>query len=68
MTRSGTPALGAALLCFAIYFGNVMLGASGAGVILGDVAEMLTLVIAVVFFVIGILEREALKKSENGND
>ncbi len=68
MTRSGTPALTAALICFALYFGNVMLGAVGTGVLLGDVAEMLMLLVAVVLFVIGILEREALEKSESGKD
>jgi len=68
MTRSGIPALAAALICFAAYFGNVMLGASGAGVLLGDVAEMLMLLVAVVFFVIGILEREALEKSAGKTD
>jgi len=68
MARPGKPALSAALICFTAYFGNVMLGASGAGVLLGDVAEMLMLLVAVVFFVVGILEREALEKSEGGTD
>jgi hypothetical protein len=68
MTGSGTPALAAALICFALYFGNVMLGAVGTGVLLGDVAEMLMLLVAVVLFVIGILAREALEKSESGKD
>ena len=68
MTRSGRPALAAALICFGAYYSNVMLGASGAGVLLGDVAEMLMLLVAVVFFVIGILEREALEKSKGETD
>ncbi len=68
MTGPGTPALAAALICFALYFGNVMLGAVGTGVLLGDVAEMLMLLVAVVLFVIGILAREALEKSGCGKD
>jgi hypothetical protein len=68
MTKPASPALAAALICFAIYFGNVMLGASDIGVILGDVAEMLMLVAAVVLFVIGVLKREALEKSASGKD
>ena len=66
--KYGTPALTAALIFFVLYLGNVMLGASGAGVLLGDVAEMLMIFIAVVFFVIGVLGREALEKSESGKD
>lgn len=66
MNGQGTPALVAALICFAIFFCNVAAGAAGAGVYLGDVAEMLTLLAASVLFVIGVLMREA--SARNGND
>ena len=59
MTGPGTPALTAALICFAIFFGNVSAGAAGAGVFLGDVAEMLMLLATSVLFVFGVLAREA---------
>ncbi len=61
MQTGGVP-LGAALICFLIYFGNVAMGAAGLGAPLGDVAEMLTLFAATIFFVIGILMREAAAK------
>ncbi|MGF1527956.1 MAG: hypothetical protein ACFCBW_14365 [Candidatus Competibacterales bacterium] len=48
-----------ALICFLAFFGNVTLGATGLGVILGDVAEMLTLFVACILFAIGVLAREA---------
>ena len=48
MSRSGTFPLIAALLCFAIFFGNVAAGAAGLGVFLGDVAEMLMLLASTV--------------------
>jgi hypothetical protein len=59
MIGLGTPALVASLIFFAIFFGNVAIGAAGMGVFLGDVAEMLMLVAASVLFVVGILAREA---------
>jgi hypothetical protein len=59
MIGFGTPALVASLICFLIFFGNVAVGAAGIGAYLGDIAEMLMLVAASVFFVIGILAREA---------
>lgn len=59
MNRQGNPALIAALICFAIFFGNVAVGAAGKGVYLGDVAEMLMLLAAAILFVIGVLAREA---------
>jgi len=71
MTSQGTPALVAALICFVIYFGNVAAGAAGAGVLLGDVAEMLMLLAASVLFVAGVLMREASAQkggNRNGND
>ena len=64
MTGPGTPALTAALICFAIFFGNVSAGAAGAGVFLGDVAELLTLLAASVLFVVGVLGRETAARSD----
>ena len=59
MNRSGNTALAGALVCFLVFFSNVLLGASGTGVFIGDVAEMLTLLAASILFVIGVLAREA---------
>ena len=67
MIRNGRPPLIAALVCFLIYFGNVAMGAAGLGVLLGDVAEMLTLFAAALLFVVGVLAREAAMASANGN-
>ncbi|HSF96368.1 MAG TPA: hypothetical protein VLA52_15185 [Thermohalobaculum sp.] len=66
MNGQGTAALVAALICFALYFGNVAAGAAGAGVILGDVTEMLVMLVSVILFVIGVLMREA--SEQNGGD
>jgi hypothetical protein len=64
MKGRATAALVAALICFAVFFGNVAAGAAGAGVYLGDVGEMLALLSAAVFFVIGVLMREAAARDE----
>lgn len=64
MVELGTPALAAAAVCFAIFFGNVAMGAAGVGVFMGDVAEMLSLVAASVFFVVGVLAREASARQD----
>ena len=48
-----------ALLCFVLFFGNVMLGAARIGAPLGDVAEMVLLLVSTLFFVVGVLMREA---------
>ena len=66
MPSGGVP-LGAALICFLIYFGNVALGAAGLGAPLDDLAEMLTLFASSIFFVIGILMREAAAKQTESN-
>lgn len=58
-TRSGTLALFAALGAFMLFFGNVALGASGRGEVLGDVGEMLTMFAAALLFTVGVLQREA---------
>jgi hypothetical protein len=54
-----------AALAFLIFITNVVLAAFGNGAILGDVAEMLTLLIAVMLFVAGILNAEASAKTKN---
>lgn len=56
----GNIALGLSLLTFAIFFGNVLLGGPlGRKPWMSDVVEMLTLFVAVIFFVAGTLAREA---------
>lgn len=67
MRGGGRAALGGAVALFALYLVNVFLGAAQAGVLLGDVAEMLTLFGACVCFVIAILglERGANAAREN---
>lgn len=59
MNRSGNAALIGSLVCFVAFFSNVLLGASGMGVFIGDVPEMLTLLAASILFVVGVLGREA---------
>ena len=59
MNHSGKAALIGSLVCFVVFFSNVLLGAAGMGVFIGDVAEMLTLLAASILFVIGVLAREA---------
>ena len=66
MSRAGTMPLIAALVCFAIYFGNVVAGASGMGVMFGDVSEMLVLLLTSILFIIGVLAREKAAR-EGGN-
>lgn len=48
-----------ALLCFAAFFANVGIAAFGGGVILGDIPEMLLLLLSATLFVIGTLACEA---------
>ncbi|SLN59853.1 hypothetical protein PSA7680_03145 [Pseudoruegeria aquimaris] len=52
---------------FAIYLGNVLLGAYGKAQFMGDVGEMLMLFAATIVFVIDILRREAAEKSKDNN-
>ncbi len=59
MTRWGHVTLIAAALCFAAFFGNVAMGAARLAVPLGDIAEMLMLLLASVLFVVGVLALEA---------
>lgn len=51
--------LGISAVLFGAYFINVFLGASGGGLQLSEVSEMLILVVSVLFFVAGILRKEA---------
>ena len=55
----GRAPIRAAALAFLIFITNVALGAFANRAFLSDVAEMLTLLIAVVLFVAGILIAEA---------
>ena len=57
--RLGNVALGLSLLTFALYFANVLIGGPlGKRPWMSDVGEMLTLFVAVIFFVAGTLARE----------
>lgn len=59
----GSVSLGLSLLTFSIYFLNVLLGGPlGRKPWLSDVMEMLTLFLAVGFFVAGTVAREAEAK------
>ncbi|GAA6192668.1 hypothetical protein [Phaeobacter sp. NW0010-22] len=51
-----------ALLLFATFGANVVMGSMGLGGFLGDVSEMLTLFAATIFFVAVILQKEAAEK------
>ena len=50
---------------FLIYFSNVVAGATGIGVFLSDVMEMLTLFVACGVFVVGMLAHERAAMSKN---
>jgi len=53
-----------ATILFSAYFLNVSMGAFGGGTFLGDVSEMLLLVVSVLFFVVAILQRETAAKKD----
>ena len=59
--------LAASVIAFAIYFGNVALGAFAGAVFLGDVGEMLVLFAATVLFVVAILKKESDRKDNSGS-
>ena len=59
MKRVSSLAFLATVIAFAVFCANVVSGSLRAGVYFGDVVEMLTLFAATVFFVTGILAREA---------
>ena len=54
--------LALALLLFAIFGSNVILGSMGMGGFLGDVSEMLILLAASITFVAAILQKETAEK------
>ncbi|MXQ09702.1 hypothetical protein GQ651_17795 [Alphaproteobacteria bacterium GH1-50] len=55
----------AAGLLFAIYFANVILGASGNASFMGDVSEMLVLFASSICFTVAILRAEKKKKNKS---
>ncbi|AZV78917.1 hypothetical protein EBB79_14255 [Parasedimentitalea marina] len=57
--------LALALLLFAVFGSNVILGSMGMGVFLGDVSEMLILLAASIIFVAAILKKETAEKQSN---
>ena len=61
MIRNGRIALAAALICFLVFFSSVASGAAGLGALFDDVPEMLTLFVAVLLFVAGVLMLEAAR-------
>ena len=62
MIRYGRMLLIAALAFFLVFFGSVAMGAAGFGQVFSDVTEMLTLLVAVLLFVAGVLILEAVKE------
>jgi hypothetical protein len=61
----GRAPLRAAAAAFLIFIANVTLGAFAGAPFLGDVAEMLMLLLAVTLFVAGILIAETAEKTKN---
>jgi hypothetical protein len=57
--------LAASVVVFVVYFSNVALGAFAGNAFLGDVGEMLVLFVAVILFVVAILQKEAERKRKN---
>ena len=51
-----------------IFVTNVVLGATGGELFLGDIGEMLTLFAASLAFVIGVLRREAAEKDKEHHE
>lgn len=64
MKKSGRLPVTAAIVLFVIYFSNVALGATGSKPVLGDIAEMLTLLASAILFAIGTLQMEAQQSEE----
>ena len=56
--------------CFALFAGNIVMGASGARAFLTDVQEMLALFFACIFFVAAVLmiEKRAVRIKASDND
>ena len=57
--RIGTIALVVSALLFALFFANVLVGAMRWGEVLGNVAQLILLLLSSIGFVIGVLAREA---------
>ena len=65
----GNTALWLSLLVFGVFFLNVLLGGPlGRKPWMSDVTEMLTLFVAVTFFVAGTLARERQARNDSAND
>lgn len=63
--RRESPFFMIALLLFAVFAVNVILGSAHQPVFMSDVAEMLTLFGACIFFVVAVLIRERETNSTN---
>lgn len=63
MLANGFVALLCALILFSMFAINVALGATGNGALIDDLGEMLMLLASTLFFVVGVLQREARAKS-----
>lgn len=69
LQTAGSAALGLSLLAFCIYFLNVLFGGPlGHKPWMSDLAEMLTLFLAVVLFVAGTIAREAQARRPSDGD
>lgn len=58
-------AYGIAAALFAVFFANVLTGTLTAKPFLGDIGEMLLLLVSSLFFVAGILKSEAASKNKD---
>lgn len=58
--------LTASLLTFVVFATNVAMGAFAGNAFLGDLGEMLVLLVASTFFVVAILQKEADRKNKDG--
>lgn len=56
----------ASVIVFALYFANVALGAFAGAAVLGDIGEMLVLLVATILFVVVILKKEADRQEKTG--
>ena len=58
----------ASVIVFVLYFANVSLGAFTGNAVLGDVGEMLMLLVATILFVVAIVKKEAERDSKSGKN
>ena len=58
----------AALILLAAFIANVAIGAIGDSPLVGNVTEMIMLLLASIAFVIGILQREARERTTRKDD